>query len=256
MKLTVVGCSGTMPGAEGPASCYLLEADGFRLLVDCGNGASGALQLYVGLLDLDAVLITHVHADHCLDLVVYSFARRYGTGNPKPIPVYGPAGLQERLLQAFDVAPADRLGGVYDFRTLRQGRRTIGPFAIDVAPMNHPVETWGLRIMADGASIAYSADTGECPALLDLARNADLLLCEAGFKHGAPGNVEGLHLTGRQAGEHAAKAGAKRLLLTHIPPWIDRDGAVREASATFRGPVELARAGATYDLWVGSSDIP
>jgi ribonuclease BN (tRNA processing enzyme) len=256
MKLTVVGCSGTMPGAEGPASCYLLEADGFRLLVDCGNGASGALQLYVGLLDLDAVLITHVHADHCLDLVVYSFARRYGTGNPKPIPVYGPAGLQERLLQAFDVAPADRLDGVYEFRTLRQGRRTIGPFAIDVAPMNHPVETWGLRIMADGASIAYSADTGECPALLDLARNADLLLCEAGFKHGAPGNVEGLHLTGRQAGEHAAKAGAKRLLLTHIPPWIDRDGAVREASATFPGPVELARAGATYDLWVGSSDIP
>jgi ribonuclease BN (tRNA processing enzyme) len=256
MKLTVVGCSGTMPGAEGPASCYLLEADGFRLLVDCGNGASGALQLYVGLLDLDAVLITHVHADHCLDLVVYSYARRYGTGNPKPIPVYGPAGLQERLLQAFDVAPADRLAGVYEFRTLRQGRRTIGPFAIDMAPMNHPVETWGLRIMADGASIAYSADTGECPALVDLARNVDLLLCEAAFKHGEPGNVEGLHLTGRQAGEHAAKAGARRLVLTHIPPWIDRDGAAAEASATFHGPIELARAGTTYDLWVGSSDIP
>lgn len=256
MKLTVVGCSGTMPGADGPASSYLLEAAGFRLLVDCGNGASGALQRYVGLLDLDAVLITHVHADHCLDLVVYSYARRYAGGNPKPLPVYGPRGLQERLLQAFDVAPADRLDGVYEFRTLSQGRRTIGPFAIDLAPMNHPVETYGLRIMADGASIAYSADTGECPALVDLARNADLMLCEAAFKHDAPGNVEGLHLTGRQAGEHAARAGAKRLLLTHIPPWIDRAGAVEEASATFGGPVELANAGATYDVWVGSSDIP
>ena len=256
MKLTVVGCSGTMPGADGPASSYLFEADGFRLLVDCGNGASGALQRYIGLLDLDAVLITHVHADHCLDLVVYSYARRYGAGNPKQLPVYGPQGLQERLLQAFDAAPADRLDGVYEFRTLTQGRRTIGPFAIDLAPMNHPVETYGLRIMADGASVAYSADTGECPALVDLARNADLLLCEAAFKHGAPGNIDGLHLTGRQAGEHAARAGAKRLVLTHIPPWIDQQGAVDEATSMFGGPIELAHAGATYDLWVGSSDIP
>jgi ribonuclease BN (tRNA processing enzyme) len=256
MKLTVVGCSGTMPGADGPASSYLLEASGFRLLVDCGNGASGAMQRYVGLLDLDAVLITHVHADHCLDLVVYSYARRYGTGNPKPIPVYGPQGLQERLLQAFDVAPTDRLESVYDFRTLREGRRTIGPFAIDLAPMNHPVETYGLRIMADGASLAYSADTGECPALVNLARNADVLLCEAAFKHGAPGNVPGLHLTGRQAGEHATRAHAKRLVLTHIPPWIDRDEALAEARTTYAGPLDIARAGATYDLWVGSSDIP
>ncbi len=256
MKLTIVGCSGTMPGADGPASAYLVEASGFRLLVDCGNGASGALQRYIGLLDLDAVLITHVHADHCLDLVVYSYARRYGTGNPKPIPVYGPAGLQERLLQAFDVAPADRLDSVYEFRTLREGRRTIGPFAIDLAPMNHPVETYGLRIMADGASITYSADTGASPALVDLARNADLLLCEAAFAHGAPGNVEGLHLTGRQAGEHATKAGAKRLVLTHIPPWIDADNALADAGATYAGPLELARAGKTYNLWVGSSDIP
>jgi ribonuclease BN (tRNA processing enzyme) len=255
VKLTIVGCSGTMPGPDGASSSYLLESAGFRLLVDCGNGASGALQRHIGLNDLDAVLITHVHADHCLDLVVYSYARRYGPGNHKPLPVYGPAGLQERLLRAFDVAPADRLDGVYEFRTLSRGRRTIGPFAIDLTPMNHPVETYGLRIMADGASITYSADTGECPELVDLARNCDLFLCESAFSSGTA-NPSGLHLTGRQAGEHARKASAKRLVLTHIPPWIDAEAALAEARSAYGGDVELARAGASYDLWVGSSDIP
>lgn len=255
MKLTIVGCSGTMPGADGPASSYLLESQGFRLLVDCGNGASGAVQQYAGLLHLDAVLITHVHADHCLDLVVYSYARRYGQGQPPPLPVYGPAGLQERLLQAFDEAPADRLSGVYDFRTLTVGRRTIGPFEIDSALMNHPVPTYGLRIMADGASLAYSADTAECAALVDLARNADLMLCEAAFAD-VPGNPPGLHLNAREAGEHAARAGAKRLVLTHIPPWIDSAVNLTAARHAFGGPVELARPGATYELSVVSSDIP
>jgi ribonuclease BN (tRNA processing enzyme) len=247
MKLTVVGCSGTMPGADGPASSYLVESQGFRLLVDCGNGASGALQRYVGLLDLDAVLITHVHADHCLDLVVYSYARRYGAGDPPPLPVYGPGGLQDRLLRAFDEVPQDRLDPVYEFHDLAPGRRSIGPFEVELAHMNHPVETFGLRIMADGASITYSADTGECPALVVLARDTDLLLCEAAFRDD-PANPEGLHLTGRQAGEHAAKAGAEKLVLTHIPPWIDQEQTLADAGQTYDGPIELARAGGTYEL--------
>jgi ribonuclease BN (tRNA processing enzyme) len=255
MRLTVVGSSGTMPGADGPASSYLLESQGFRLLVDCGNGASGAMQKYVGLLDLDAILITHVHADHCLDLVVYSYARRFGVDHARPVPVYGPSGLQERLLQAFDEAPQDKLESVYEFRSLAVGRRTIGPFEIDLALMNHPVETFGLRIMADGASLAYSADTGECPALVDLARNADILLCEAAFAD-VYGNPAGLHLSGRQAGEHAAKASARMLLLTHIPPWIDQHQNREDARRAYDGPVELAVPGATYDLSVVSSDIP
>ena len=207
------------------------------------------------MLDLDAVVITHIHADHCLDLVVYSYARRYGVGSPKPLPVYGPRGLQDRLIQAFDAPPEDRLDGVYEFRTLAEGRRTIGPFEIDLAYMNHPVETFGLRVMADGASLAYSADTGECPALIDLARNADILLCEAAFAD-VLGNPDALHLNGRQAGEHAAKANAKRLVLTHIPPWIDEKTNYDDARRAYDGPVELARPGATYDLSVVSSDIP
>ena len=246
MRLTVVGCSGTMPDADGPASSYLVESGGFRLLVDCGNGASGPVQRYAGLNELDAVLISHVHSDHCIDLVVFAFARRYGTGVTGRLPVYGPAGLQRRLLGS-DSDPGGRLDDVYEFHDLTVGRLSLGPFEIDLARMNHPVETFGMRIMADGASLTYSADTGQCAALVDLARQTDLLLCEAAFRDD-PANPEGLHLNGRQAGEHAAAAGAKSLVLTHIPPWMDKQTSLADATAAYDGPVELARPGGTYDL--------
>jgi ribonuclease BN (tRNA processing enzyme) len=246
MKLTVIGCSGTMPDADGPASSYLVEADGYHLLVDCGNGASGPVQRYTGLTGLDAVVISHVHADHCLDLGVFAFARRYSPGVTTALPVYGPSGLEERLNEA-DTAPRFGLRDAYEFHDLAVGRLSLGPFEIDLALMNHPVETFGMRIMADGASVTYSADTGECPALVDLARDTDLLLCEAAFRED-PANPEGLHLTGRQAAEHAAKASARSLVLTHIPPWIDKQVSLTDAAAAYDGPVELARAGAVYLL--------
>ena len=246
MRLTVIGCSGTMPDPDGPASSYLVEAGGFKLLVDCGNGASGPVQRYAGLTGLDAVLISHIHSDHCLDLGVFSYARRYSPGVTTQLPVYGPPGLEQRLNEA-DTAPRSGFRDVYDFRDLYVGHLTLGPFEIELAHMNHPVETFGLRIMADGASLTYSADTGECPALVELARDTDLLLCEAAFRED-PANPEGLHLTGRQAGEHATRAGARKLVLTHIPPWIDKPTSLADATAAYDGPVELARAGATYDL--------
>ena len=92
MRLTVVGCAGSFPGPDSPASCYLLEADGFRVVVDFGNGSLGALQKYAGLFDIDAVCLSHLHADHCVDLYSYSVARAYSPAGPQPaIPVYGPA---------------------------------------------------------------------------------------------------------------------------------------------------------------------
>src|SRR5207253_3119203 len=110
----------------------------------------GALQRHVDLLSLDAVVISHLHADHCLDLVPYSYARRLHPRAPLPrLPVYGPRGLQDRLCAAFEQRPTDGLEGVYEFRTVQEGRRTIGPFTIDLARMNHPVETYGMRVMAD-----------------------------------------------------------------------------------------------------------
>ena len=249
MRLTVIGCSGSMPGPDSPASCYLLEAEGFRLLADLGNGALGALQRYAGLDDIDAVCLSHLHADHCLDLCPYYVARTYAPGGPRGrIPVYGPAGTARRMAQAYGLAEPPGMTGVFSFLTLAEGTCEIGPFRVTTARMDHPVDTYGFRFEYGGRALAYSADTGPTAALTGLAAKADLLLCEASFLDG-PDLPPGLHLTAGQAAGHAAQAGAGRLVLTHIPPWYDPVRSLEEASAAaFGGPVSLAVPGTSLDV--------
>lgn len=249
MRLTVIGCSGSFPGPDSPASCYLVEAEGFALLIDLGNGALGPLQRHVGLYDIGAVLLSHLHADHCLDLCGYWVARRYAPDGRKPrIPVYGPCGVAERMARAYDLEPDPGMNEVFEFRTLSRGAFEVGPFRITAAPVSHPVEAFGFRVEHGGAAIAYSGDTGECDALVDLAAGADLLLAEASFLD-KPDLPADLHLTARQAGEHAARAGARRLVLTHLVPWNDSASTLAEAKGSgFRGDIELAYQGAVYEL--------
>jgi ribonuclease BN (tRNA processing enzyme) len=245
VELTVLGCAGTFPGPSSPCSSYLLEHDGFRLVVDMGAGSLGALQRHVGLLDVDAVYVSHLHADHCIDLVAYSYARRYHPdGVPPVLPVYGPAGTRERICNSFETPPRDGLLDVYDFREVEVGSRTIGPFRVDTVRSNHPVECHAMRLTAGGRSMTYSGDTGACPDLVELARGTDLFLCEASWTH-RPENPPGVHLSGREAGEHAAQAGVGRLVVTHLVAWADPEAVVAEARAAFDGPVEQARCGTT-----------
>jgi ribonuclease BN (tRNA processing enzyme) len=248
MRLTVIGCAGSFPGPESPASCYLVEADGFRMLLDLGNGALGALQRYVGLYEIDAICLSHLHGDHCLDMNSYWVARTYAPDGPRPpVPVYGPAGTAERLAAAQGVGVPQDMSAAFTFETLTPGTRRIGPFEITLDHVNHPVETFGFRIERGGRALAYSADTGESAALTGLARGADLLLCEASFADGAA-NPPDLHLTGRQAGEHAARAGAGELVLTHLVPWNDQAVMLNEAARAFGGPLSLASSGRVIDL--------
>ncbi|MGW4380300.1 MBL fold metallo-hydrolase [Kitasatospora sp. NPDC004531] len=250
MKLTVVGCSGSFPSVESPCSSYLVEADGYRLVVDLGNGALGNLQKHTGLYDVDAVLLSHLHADHCIDLCAYWVARNYRVeGCPAPLPVYGPTGTAERLARAYDMPEKPGMTEVFDFRDLADGARLrLGPLTVTAALVNHlDTEAYGFRIEHGGRSLVYSGDTGTCQDLVELARDADLFLCEAAYTHGKE-TAEAIHLNGRQAGEHAARAGAKRLVLTHIPPWTDAERNRRDAAAVYSGPVELARAGAVHEL--------
>ena len=136
MRLTVVGCSGSIPGPHSPASCYLLEADGFRLVVDLGNGALGGLQRYTALSRVDAVALSHLHADHCLDMCSFWVARTYSPeGALPPIPVYGPAGAAERISRAND---DPNVTSAFDFVTLTPGRHQIGPFAVSTGHVAHP----------------------------------------------------------------------------------------------------------------------
>jgi len=246
--LTVLGCAGTFPGPDSPCSGYLVEHDGFRLVVDLGAGALGQLQRHTDLLGVDAVYISHLHADHCIDLVSYYYARRHHPGGTAPLlPVFGPAGLTVRLSNSFEVRPGGGLGNVYDLHEVPVGTRQIGPFTVTSDLMNHPIECHGLRIEAGGRSMAYSADTGESDELVTLADAVDLMLCEASWPHdqNAPA---GIHLSGRQAGEHAARAGAARLVLTHAVAWHDPQIMLAEARGVFDGPLELAACGRTYDI--------
>ncbi len=247
MQMTVLGCAGTFPGPASGCSAYLVEHDGFRLLVDAGYGAVGALQRHGDLLDVDAVLLSHLHADHCIDLVAYSYARFYDPRGTAPLlPVYGPPGTAERIAAATGSGRQDWLGQVFDWRTLDGGPRQIGPFAASFVRTNHPVECWAPRLEAGGAVLAYTGDTGRCEDLVALARDADLLLAEASFLDG-PGNPEGVHLCGREAGEYAARAGARSLLLTHlVGAWGDAAATLAEAKAVYDGELALAEDGRTY----------
>jgi ribonuclease BN (tRNA processing enzyme) len=242
VQVTIVGWSGSFPGPQSPASCYLIEAEGFRLVLDLGNGAVGALQRYTGLGDVDAICLSHLHGDHCLDMVGYSVFQNYHPDGPRPkIPVYGPDGARDRLARALG---AEHLGmdDAFDFATLAPGTIEIGPLRVTTAHMTHPVETFGFRIEHAGKTVAYSADTGPTEELVNIASGADLLLSEASFMD-APDLPAGLHLTARQAAEHAAGAGVGELVLTHLVPWNDSALSLEQASAAFTGSVRLASSG-------------
>jgi ribonuclease BN (tRNA processing enzyme) len=247
VRLTVLGCAGSYGRADGPCSAYLLEHEGFRLLVDFGPGGLGALQAQVGVFDVDAIVVSHLHADHCLDLAGYVVVRRYHPdGTPPPISLYGPAGTPERLAAIYGETESG-FEDVYTHRTLTEGVRQIGPFTVTAYRVAHPVECYGLRIEAGGRVLAYSADTGPTDALVALARDADVLLCEASFVSGGD-NPEGLHLTGAQAGEHAVRAGARRLLLTHLVAWNDDEQVRAEARSAYPGPLDVVRSGDVYEV--------
>lgn len=251
MKLTIVGCSGSYPGPDSPASCYLVEADdserSWRILLDLGNGALGALQRYVDPLAVDAVLLSHLHADHCIDMASYYVLRKYHPRGAQPrIPVWGPKGTARRLARAYDLPKRPGMRQEFEFHRYR-GLLRIGPFAITPVLVDHPVEAFGFRIEADGSVLAYTGDTGPTDALLDLADGVDLLLAEASFRS-QDENPPHLHLSGADAGAAASDAGAQRLVLTHIPPWHDAAGILADAKGAYDGPIELARPGAVYEL--------
>lgn len=266
MRLTVVGCSGSMPGADSAASCYLVEHDGVRIVLDMGNGSAGALQQYADLETIDAIFLSHLHADHCLDACAFVVWHRYSEHSRSPVPLYGPVGTRERLAAAYE-RPESDLGDVFSFHTLSSENRErsrgsatppealmivrsglkIGGLTLSFARTNHPVETYAIRVESATASMTYSADTGVCDDVIQLARGSDLLLCEAAQPDGDSAYPSGLHLTGAQAGEHAAAAGVGRLVLTHIPPWLDAQAQFAAAHAVFPA-TQLARPGATYDL--------
>ncbi|HEY9292801.1 MAG TPA: MBL fold metallo-hydrolase [Microlunatus sp.] len=244
-----------MSGPASPASSYLITAPyqgrTFRLVVDLGAGALGSLYGITDPSTVDAIAISHLHPDHCIDLCAFHVASRYAPDAPwKPVDLYGPPGTMERIGRAYDASASgdeqEDLSPTFSFRAWRSVQQ-VGPFKINTALMAHPVRTYGMRIATADAVLAYSGDTGPTPALVQLATGADLLLCEAAFVD-AGDNPPDLHLTGRQAAEHAAAAGARKLLITHIPPWHRPDTVLAEAAPYFGGRIDLAVRGDTASV--------
>ena len=252
MRITVLGCSGSVVGPDSPASGYLLTApDTPPLAIDFGGGVLGALQRYAHPNQVH-VLLSHLHADHCLDLPGLFVWRRY---HPTPATerglMYGPSDTWTRL-----AAASSPLGGdlddfsdifeVHEWVDSEQVR--IGALTVLPRLVSHPTESYGMRITdTGGATLVYSGDTGMCESLVELASGADVFLCEASWTD-SPERPKHLHLSGTEAGRVAKRAEVRELLLTHIPPWTSREDVIGEAKAEFGGPVHAVVPGEVIEV--------
>ena len=245
MELTIVGCSGSFPGPQSPSSCYLVEHDGHRLVLDMGNGSLGALQKVADIYDIDGVILSHLHVDHFIDLTSFYVALKYRPDAPAPrIPVWGPPDTGRRLVSAYGLNGSD-MSGQFDVRPVHSEFQ-VGPFRVRTARMRHPIEANAIRVEAGGRSLTYSGDTGPHPGLADFARSSDVALFEASNRE-ADDNPADLHLTGPQAAQLSADAGAERLVLTHLVPWFPPDQILAEARSV-RADAILAAPGMVIQI--------
>lgn len=246
IQLTVLGSSGTYPAAGRACSGYLLEAgsgdQATRVWVDAGPGTLSNLLRVAELPTLDAIWISHLHVDHVSDLLAANYALRYGDFEPPPapVPVFGPTDWVSHVRPFLSTGESEPIDGTFEVHDLHDGEQVdIGPLRLEAVATLHSVETYGLRASAGGRTLAYSADSGPCDALGRLADQADLFVCEAAWPV-SPEGVPPIHLTPQQAGECAAKARARRLLLTHLRPGGDPAAATARAAEAYGGPVGVA----------------
>lgn len=256
MLLTVLGCSGSAPGPRSPSSGYLLEADGFALGVELGNGTLAELQAVRDPFTLGGLLFSHLHPDHCADFSALTVMRRWHPAPPVDpctdrLAVHAPKEAPTRFAAAYAADRAEledeRLTDVYDFHPLAPGVREIGPFSVTIVEVSHPCEAYGFRFTHSGLSLAYTGDTGVCDTLDGLVADVDVLLGEASWTHGDH-HPPGVHLSGLELGALATRNRVKRLLITHVAPWTDPEAVLAEARSAYAGPVELVSKGAKYDI--------
>lgn len=273
MKLTAIGTAGCFPGRAALASCYLIESDEdtpTRIVLDLGSGALSPLQQTIDTDRISAIVLSHLHPDHCMDMtglyVKHRFDPKFFNGDVSDTgtirtrtPVLAPPGAMERLTRAYYTDPGrspvanggddSNFDHAFDFTDLDHGsRHQIGTLTVESFLVDHPVEAYALRITdAAGRVITYSGDSDECDNLVAAASGADLFLCEAAFQEDRD-TARGIHLTGKRAGRVAQNAEASALVLTHIPIWTDCSIVRGEAAGEFRGPIELAKPGATWTV--------
>ncbi len=265
MRLTVLGKSPSWQDADGACSGYLIEEGDTSLVVDCGNGVFSKLRRFRDYAAVDAVVISHLHADHFLDLVPFSYALTYapkrqpvpiqrwpGDASPAKPRLICPPGSRDTFRQVVGAwGNDDLIENAFELQEYgADDRPEIGPLRIEFTPVPHFTETFALRIHSSangGGWLAYGADSKPNEAVIGFATGADLLMIEATLPRPERSGERG-HLTPREAGEHARAAGVKAVLLTHMSDEMDELWARREAEAGFGGPVHIAREGAVFNI--------
>ncbi|AWZ04957.1 MULTISPECIES: MBL fold metallo-hydrolase [unclassified Streptomyces] len=250
LRLTVLGSATPYPAADNPCSGYLVEGGGARVWADAGSGTLGALQQHVGLGELDAIWISHLHADHTADLLTASYGLLYAdVRRASPLPLYGPPGLADRLAGFLtngpDRSPVEAAFAVHE---LSDGHHVeIGGLGLTSRAVSHGMPAFALRAESGGASLVYSGDTAPCPALTRLAEDCSLLLCEADSA-AHPAGVEPVHHTPEEAGDTARAARARRLVVTHVGRDLEPAEAVARAAARYGGRVDHAAPGGVFSI--------
>jgi ribonuclease BN (tRNA processing enzyme) len=264
MRLTVLGKSPSWQDADGACSGYLIVDESTRILLDCGNGVFAKLRRFCDYTRVDAVVLSHLHADHFLDLVPFAYALTYSP-RQQPVPVDRWPGTETparpRLLAPRGAAETfRRVVGAWGNEDLIENafrleeyqpadRPRIGSLQLSFQPVPHFTETFAVAIEASsgGGRFVFGADSRPTAELVRFAHGADLLMVEATLPRPERSGERG-HLTPREAGEHGRAAEAKRLVLTHISDELDTLWARAEARDAFEGPVDIAREGSVYTV--------
>jgi ribonuclease BN (tRNA processing enzyme) len=263
VRFTVLGKSPSWQDVGGACSGYLVEDGDFALLIDCGNGVFSKLRGFRDYVDVGAVLISHLHADHFLDLVPFSYALTYaprqqpvpvagwpGTTSPARPALYAPVGATEFFRQVVGCwGNEDLIEKAFSIQEYdAPDELQVGPFSVRFCEVPHYTATYAVQVASNGSgSLTYSADCSPNDDLVTFARDTDVLLIEATLPRPERTGERG-HLTPGEAGELGRLARARRLVLTHFSDELDSDWALKEASGAYGNGVELAREGAVYTI--------
>jgi ribonuclease BN (tRNA processing enzyme) len=263
VRITVLGKSPSWQDIDGACSGYLIEQGDTRLLLDCGNGVFSKLRRFVDYVDVDAVVLSHLHADHFLDLIPFAYALTYAP-RQQPVPVHRWSGTDHPAhprLHAPTGARAvfRRVCGAWGSEELIETAfelheydgsepLDVGELRLRFAEVPHFTKTHAIEVSANGSGrFVFGADTRPTDDLVAFAHEADLLMVEATLPRPERQGPRG-HLTPEEAGQHGRRAAARRLVITHFSDELDPEWARSEAERGFGGPVEVAREGAVYDL--------
>ena len=249
MRLRVLGSNGTYPTAGRPASGYLLTGSFGSVLLDIGPGVAMALADVMDPAELDALVVSHVHPDHCSDLFALVNLLSFGPSGREGLPVFAPAHVFERFAAFYGSGTGHRMFRVLDARPVAAGERHAIPGAeLAFGAAVHPVPAVVTRIAAGDAVLAYSGDTGPGGDLVEMAAGAGVLLVEATHQGIPADDRYPYHLFACEAGRAAVSAGVRHLVLTHLAPTLDPERSAAEAAGTFSGSITVAVPGLEIDV--------